>query len=56
MGNFFTEGQAKVSEVEDYTSHNTQRLDVEGMKNFSLNCHKLEKIYWGEDISNIYEP
>jgi UDP-N-acetylglucosamine 4,6-dehydratase len=31
-GKFFTEGEAKVSEVDDYTSHNTERLDVEGMK------------------------
>ena len=31
-GKFFTEGEAKVSEVDDYTSHNTERLDVEGTK------------------------
>ena len=31
-GKFFTEGEAKVSEVDDYTSHNTERLDVAGMK------------------------
>jgi UDP-N-acetylglucosamine 4,6-dehydratase len=28
---FFTEGEAKVSETTDYHSHNTRRLDVEGM-------------------------
>ncbi len=35
-GQFFTEGEAKVSEVDDYTSHNTERLDVEGMKKLLL--------------------
>ncbi len=29
---FFTEGDETVSKIEDYHSHNTQRLDVEGMK------------------------
>jgi UDP-glucose 4-epimerase len=40
-GKFFTEGEAKVSEVEDYTSHNTTRLDLEGTKKLLL---KLEMI------------
>ena len=35
-GKYFTEGESKVSEVEDYTSHNTQRLSVEGMKQLLL--------------------
>ena len=29
---FFTEGSEDMSKIEDYHSHNTQRLDVEGMK------------------------
>jgi len=40
-GKFFTEGESRVSEIEDYTSHNTTRLDVEGMKKLLL---KLEMI------------
>lgn len=35
-GKYFTEGQSKVSKVEDYTSHNTQRLDVKGMTQLLL--------------------
>lgn len=35
-GKFFTEGESKVSEVDDYTSHNTERLDVEGTKKLLL--------------------
>jgi len=40
-GKFYTEGESKVSEQDDYTSHNTVRLDVEGTKNLLL---KLEMI------------
>lgn len=29
---YFVEGQTEVSAIEDYTSHNTQRLDVAGVK------------------------
>lgn len=33
---FFTDGNADVSKIEDYHSHNTKRLDVEGMKELLL--------------------
>ena len=33
---FFVNGQEKVSAIEDYHSHNTERLDVEGMKKLLL--------------------
>jgi UDP-glucose 4-epimerase len=33
---FFTEGDEEVSKIEDYHSHNTARLDVEGMKELLL--------------------
>ncbi|WP_096697350.1 polysaccharide biosynthesis protein [Polaromonas sp. AER18D-145] len=29
---FFVEGEAHISELDDYTSHNTERLDIEGVK------------------------
>ncbi|MEG1686010.1 MAG: UDP-glucose 4-epimerase, partial [Bacteroides sp.] len=29
---FFTEGNENMDKIEDYHSHNTKRLDVEGMK------------------------
>lgn len=38
---YFSEGQNKISQVEEYTSHNTERLDVEGVKKMLL---KLEMI------------
>ena len=33
---FFLEGSEEVSKIEDYHSHNTRRLDVEGMKELLL--------------------
>ena len=33
---FFTNGNEEVSKIEDYHSHNTYRLDVEGMKKLLL--------------------
>jgi UDP-glucose 4-epimerase len=32
-GKYFVEGEMEVSEIYDYTSHNTQRLDIQGVKN-----------------------
>jgi UDP-glucose 4-epimerase len=29
---FFSEGEESISDIEDYTSHNAQRLDVDGIK------------------------
>ncbi|WP_129127762.1 polysaccharide biosynthesis protein [Geomonas oryzae] len=31
-GKYFTEGEEKISQIEDYNSHNTQRLTVTGIK------------------------
>jgi len=38
---YFVEGEEKVSEFDDYHSHNTQRLDLKGMKELLL---KLEMV------------
>ncbi|NWC60967.1 polysaccharide biosynthesis protein [Pseudomonas veronii] len=36
---YFVEGETHISELDDYTSHNTERLDVEGVKSLLM---KLE--------------
>ena len=33
---YFTKGNEEISKIEDYHSHNTRRLDVEGMKELLL--------------------
>ena len=55
-GKFFTEGEEKVSKVEDYTSHNTRRLDVEGMKELLLELPMIRQDVLGEEVEHIYEP
>ncbi len=45
--NYFSEGEVDMSTIEDYHSHNTERLGVEGMKKLLL---KLDFIR--EDIAN----
>ena len=40
---FFTQGDEKISEVEDYHSHNTHRLDVEEMKELLLKLNLIRE-------------
>ena len=40
---FFTEGSEDVSKIEDYHSHNTRRLDVEGMKALLLKLRFVQE-------------
>lgn len=39
---FFTEGNEEVSKIEDYHSHNTCRLDVEGMKELLMRLRFIQ--------------
>jgi len=41
---YFVEGEAKISEVTDYTSHNTERLDVEGVKQTLLKLDYIQEM------------
>lgn len=38
---YFSEGDVKIPECEEYHSHNTERLDVEGMKALLLKLHEV---------------
>lgn len=40
---YFVEGQEKVSKLEDYHSHNTKRLDVEGMTQLLLKLDVIQE-------------
>ena len=42
-GKYFTEGEEKVAEAEDYTSHNTRRLNVEETMTLLLNLAQIRK-------------
>jgi len=45
---FVEEGEEKISRTEDYNSHNTQRLDIEGMQNLLLKLDFMRAIQGGE--------
>ncbi|MBE0664161.1 MAG: polysaccharide biosynthesis protein [Bacteroidales bacterium] len=55
-GKYFSEGEERVSQVDEYTSHNTERLDVEGTKQLLLKLPMIRKDILGESMDNIYEP
>ncbi|MEA1605403.1 polysaccharide biosynthesis protein [Pseudomonas spirodelae] len=47
-GKFVEQGEEKISRTEDYNSHNTQRLDVEGMQRLLLKLDFMRAIQRGE--------
>lgn len=47
-GKFVEEGETEISVSEDYNSHNTVRLDVEGMKQLLLKLSSMRAISRGE--------
>ena len=46
---YFTNGEASVAGLHDYTSHNTTRLDVEGMKKLLLKLPLIQRDITGEE-------
>ena len=47
---YFSVGEEKVSKVEDYHSHNTHRLDVEGMKELLMKLPLIRRDILGEVV------
>ena len=45
---FVEQGETKITHAEEYTSHNTTRLDVEGMKTLLLKLDFMKRIARGE--------
>jgi UDP-glucose 4-epimerase len=41
---YFVNGETRISTLEDYTSHNTERLDVEGMKRQLLRLSEIRSL------------
>lgn len=48
---FVEQGEEKITIAEDYNSHNTERLDVEGMKKLLLRLSFMQAIERGENVS-----
>lgn len=55
-GKYFFKGDEKISQVEEYTSHNTERLDVERTKNLLLKLPLIRKNVLDEKPEEVYEP
>lgn len=49
-GKFVEVGEIRISAAEDYNSHNTERLDVEGMKRLLLRLSFMQAIACGENV------
>jgi UDP-N-acetylglucosamine 4,6-dehydratase len=45
---FESTGEKRLSEAEDYNSHNTERLDVQGMKSILLKLDYIKRVLQGE--------
>ena len=52
---YFVEGQAEIAQIEDYHSHNTAQLDVEGMKQLLLKLPMIRRDVLG-DMETMQYP
>jgi UDP-N-acetylglucosamine 4,6-dehydratase len=48
---YFTDGQKEISTLDDYTSHNTRRLDVAALKQLLLNLDFIQRHLQGHDTA-----
>jgi UDP-glucose 4-epimerase len=52
-GKFVELGETRISSSEDYTSHNTERLDVEGMKTLLLKLEFIRDLFAGRPATPV---
>lgn len=50
---YFSEGEKDISVIEDYHSHNTEQLGVEGMKKLLVKLPLIRKEIFGEDVAQM---
>ncbi|HEY9364715.1 MAG TPA: polysaccharide biosynthesis protein [Chitinophagaceae bacterium] len=50
---YFSEGETDISKIEDYHSHNTRQLGVEGMKKLLVKLPLIRKEVFGEDVAQM---
>jgi UDP-glucose 4-epimerase len=50
---YFSEGEQDVSAIEDYHSHNTEQLGVEGMKKLLVKLPLIRATVFGEDVGQM---
>ena len=52
---YFSEGEKDISKIDDYHSHNTERLNVESMKKILSNLPLIRQEIFGENIADYYQ-
>ena len=52
---YFSEGEVKVTEIEEYHSHNTEIFDVESMKKLVMKLPLLRQEILGEKMNHFYD-
>ncbi len=50
---YFSQGERSMAEIEDYHSHNTERLDVEGVKSLISKLAIVRKELFAEDVDEF---
>ncbi|EKB49148.1 polysaccharide biosynthesis protein [Cecembia lonarensis] len=50
---YFSEGEQDIAKVEDYHSHNTERLDVEGVKKLICGLGLVRREIFGEEVEEF---
>jgi len=53
---YFTEGEAKVSDTSEYTSHNTYQMDLEETKKLLLKLRMIREDVMQEKQEQVFEP
>ena len=53
---FFSEGESKIMQTEEYTSHNTRGLNLQETKELLLKLAFIRKDVLSEEQSPIYAP
>lgn len=55
-GKYFVEGESRISEVEEYTSHNTFQLNIEETKQLLLRLRIIREDIMSEKLEAVYAP
>ena len=50
---YFSHGEKSMAEIEDYHSHNTERLDVEGVKSLISKLAIVRREFFGEEVDEF---
>ena len=50
---YFSQGEKSMAEIEDYHSHNTERLDVDGIKSLISKLAIVRREFFGEEVDEF---